>query len=143
MLIIFIGVLLFNFALIEPSPMKLVKAIGGVEDSIIRFPYQVAMFVRFPSATKFCSGAIISKRLVVTCAHCLFGSNNVSIFYGSATLSNLDFDQNQVVDSENYRIHPQYELYVNDIAVITMNSAIVFSGKSFNIFYIFLLIHKL
>lgn len=145
MLIILIGVLLFNFALIEPSPVKLVKAIGGVEDSIIRFPYQVAMFARFPDGSKFSSGAIISKRHVITCAHCLFGSNSVSIFYGSAKLSNLDFGQNQVVDSVNYRIHPQYELYVNDIAIIMMNSEIVFSGKRFEhvLYFLYYFYHKL
>lgn len=134
MIVAIIGVFLINFALIISSwpIVDLSNAVGGVEvNSTGRFPYQVAMFIRFPSATSFCGGSIISRRLILTCAHCLIGSNSVSIYYGSEKLSNLDFDQNQVVYSENYRIHPQYSSYVNDVALIRMNTAIVFSSKCF------------
>lgn len=131
---ILIAILLCSFALIKSSPiLEAPNAIGGVEvESITQFPYQVAMFVRFSLGSSLCSGAILSKKLVITCAHCLVGSNSVNIFYGSKSFSDLDFNQNQVVSNENYHIHPQYndfDKFFNDIALISMNSAILFSGE--------------
>lgn len=118
--------------LANSSPTKgLPYAIGGVEvESIYWFPYQTAIYARYDSGPTFCSGAILSKKSVITCAHCLAGSNNASVFYGSQNLSALDFTQNQVIDKSNYRIHTGYSQYVDDVAIIIMNVGIEFNGKS-------------
>lgn len=123
--------LLINLAVIRSSPIDhRARVIGAVEvESISIFPYQVAMFARFDTGSSFCSGSILSSKFIVTCAHCLVGSHNVSIFYGSGDLANLDFDTNQIVDKANYRIHPSYSEFTNDIALIKMNSEIEFNGK--------------
>lgn len=141
---IVIVLLLINLAVIRSSPVNLkAKVMGAVEvESISRFPYQVAMFARFETGSAFCSGSILSSKFVVTCAHCLVAvavqnlvsSNNASIFYGSGDLSNLDFETNQIVDKANYRIHPNYSEFKNDIALIEMNSAIEFNGMRKAIF---------
>jgi secreted trypsin-like serine protease len=107
------------------------KVIGGiVVDSIAQFPYQVVIFARFPTGSMISSGAIISQKFVITCAHCISGSESASIFYGSQQLSDLDFDKNQIVSSENYRIHPTFSTYINDIAVIKLDYSIKFSGRT-------------
>lgn len=122
-------------AIVCSSPIEVKrKIIGSVEvDSITQFPYQTMIFARYDSSTMFSSGAILSSKYIVTCAHGLVGSSSSSIFYGSEKISNLDFSKNQVVLSENYRIHPNYSTYFNDIALIQMNFAIEFSGELKNI----------
>lgn len=128
----FIGIFLVcNLASIFSSPVgKISDAIGGVVvESISYFPYQTVIFARFDSGSKLCSGAILSSRLIITCAHCLVGSTSASFFYGSENLSALDFSKNQIVDSANYRIHPQYSKYINDVALILTNVEIEFNGE--------------
>ena len=124
--------LLFNFALVFAATIKNVpNAIGGVEvESISWFPYQTAIYSRYDFRSNLCSGAIITEKLVITCAHCLVGSNQASVFYGSDNLAALDFSKNQVVEKTSYRIHPQYSQYINDVALIILNDIIVFNGKT-------------
>jgi V8-like Glu-specific endopeptidase len=111
------------------------KIIGGIEvGSITQFPYQALIFARYGSGSMISSGAIISPKFVLTCAHCISGSTSASVFYGSEQISNLDFSKNQIVSSENYRIHPKYSTYLNDIALIKMEFSIRFSGKFLQFF---------
>lgn len=132
---VLIGIfLLSNFASVLSSPIKYnpnaePNAIGGSEVSISIFPYQTAIYARHDTGSKLCSGAILSRKIVITCAHCLVGSNSASVYYGSENLSALDFSRNQVIDRNNYIFHPQYSQYVNDVALIMMNFDIEFSGK--------------
>lgn len=122
---------LCNLQLIHAWPTGIIpKVVGGVKvDSITTFPYQTVIFARWQSGSTLSSGSILSSTFIITCAHCIKGSHNVSVFYGSEKISNLDYNKNQVVLSENYRIHPEYSTYFNDIALIKMNFAIKFSGK--------------
>lgn len=122
---------IFKFTTIYASPIGISPMVfGGVEvDSITRFPYQTVIFARSSSGSSLSSGAILSPKYIITCAHCISGSNNVSVFYGSEKISSLDYNKNQVVLSENYRIHPEYSTFFNDIALIKMNFDIIFSGK--------------
>lgn len=125
-------IILFCFVnVILSSPFdKSAKVIGGIEvDASTKFPYQTANFARFSSGSVFCSGSILSRKTVITCAHCLVGSNNVSIYFGSENLSALDFSRNQIVSSENYQIHPNYASLVNDVALIVLNHQLMFNGE--------------
>lgn len=129
-----IGLLLCNFPLIYTWPIDInPMVVGGVEvDSITTFPYQTLIFARWETGSTLSSGSILSAKFVITCAHCIKGSYNASIFYGSEKMSALDYNKNQIVLSENYRIHPDYSTYFNDIALIRMNFDIKFSGKKVN-----------
>lgn len=132
MKIIVITVLLFKlFAFAHSMPAK-AKVIGSeVVESIESFPYQTAIFTQHDeSRTAFCSGSILSESFVVTCAHCLVGSSYARVFYGSGKLSALDDTSSQTVNNTNYRIHPKYSSFVNDIALIELPVAIEFSGKT-------------
>lgn len=106
------------------------KAVGGflVESPTI-FPYQVAIFSRYETASHFCSGSILSKNFVITSAHCIEGSTSASIFYGINSIGAVDFSKNQVVDKTNYKIHPNFTTFHDDIAVIEMNFEFEFSGQ--------------
>lgn len=110
------------------------KVIGGeVVESIESFPYQTAIFINKETSTAFCSGSILSSNYIVTCAHCLTNSDSASVFYGSEKLSALDFSKSQVVNSSNYRIHPEFTTFVNDIALIELPKAIEFTGSEKNV----------
>lgn len=128
---ILIAIVLCNLTMIHSWPIGInPKVVGGVEvDSISEFPYQTAIFARWKTGSTLCSGSILSPKFVITCAHCIKGSHNVSVFYGSEKLSTLNYGKNQIVSSENYRIHPNYSTYFNDIALIKMNFDIEFSSK--------------
>lgn len=129
-IVVFI-LLLFGAVRINSIPASSVnnKVIGSIVASIEKFPYQTAIFAQQETVAVFCSGAILSANFVVTAAHCLVGSHNASVFYGSGKLSALDFDRNQVIPSSNYRIHPKYTTFFNDIALIELLWTIEFSGK--------------
>lgn len=121
--------LVLGAAVINSAPTS--KVIGGiVVESIKMFPYQTAIFaLQEENWAAFCSGSILSANFIVTCAHCLNGTHNASVFYGSELLSNLDFSMHQVVSSSNYRIHPKYSRFLNDIALMELPLAIKFSGN--------------
>lgn len=125
-----IAFLLCSLATAHSLPVDIApNVIGSFEvDSIERFPYQTVIYARRDSGTSISSGSILSAKYVMTCAHCLINSRNASVYYGSAKLSALDNEKSQVVGSENYRVHPSYSPFVNDIALILMNENIAFSG---------------
>lgn len=119
---------LFAFTLSMPAKAKVIGS--AVVESIESFPYQTAIFAQKDESTAaFCSGSILSENFVLTCAHCLVGSSYASVFYGSRKLSALDNARSQIVNSTNYRIHPKYSEFINDIALIELPVAIEFSGK--------------
>lgn len=119
-----------NLVIVKTNPVShKSKAVGGflVESPTI-FPYQVAIFSRYETASHFCSGSILSKKTIVTSAHCIKGSSSASIFYGINSISSVDFSKNQVVDKENYKIHPNFTTFYDDVALIEMNFEIEFDG---------------
>lgn len=129
-LIIIVILVACNFIVINANPVPYKsKAIGGfLVDSPTIFPYQVAIFSRYESVSHFCSGSILSRKFIVTSAHCIEGSTSASIFYGINSISSVDFDKNQVVDKSNYKIHPNFTTFHDDIALIEINFEIEFSG---------------
>lgn len=99
-------------------------------DLISQYPYQAGLFINSPNGNvALCSGSIISSMFILTCAHCINGSISTNIFYGSKDLSQPDFSKSQQVESTNYRIHPQYKKYENDMALLKLNYPITFSGE--------------
>lgn len=128
-----IAVVLFlcNLVIIHTNPISYKsKAIGGfLVESPTVFPYQVAIFSRLETVSHFCSGSILNEKFIVTSAHCIEGSTSASIFYGINSIAAVDFSKNQVVDQANYRIHPNFTTFYDDIALIEMNFEIEFSGQ--------------
>lgn len=119
------------FDLVISTPLESAsRVIGSVEvESIENFPYQTLQFSRFNTSTSLSSGAILSEKFVITCAHCIDQANSVNLFYGSKTISNLDYDRNQLILSDNFIIHPNYSSFMNDLALIRLNMDIEFDGE--------------
>jgi secreted trypsin-like serine protease len=102
---------------------------GNEAESIAQFPYQVAIFARRGLILNLSSGAILSQRFILTCAHCIKDSQSASIYYGLTSFDDAIAENYQLIVSDNYRIHPNYESFKNDIAVILTNHEIQFNGK--------------
>jgi secreted trypsin-like serine protease len=100
---------------------------GNEVETIAQFPYQVAIFARRNGASSLSSGAIISTRWILTCAHCVKDSESAGIYYGMTSFGDSSA-QYQTVNSSNYRIHPNYASFRDDVALILVNQEINFNG---------------
>lgn len=110
------------------------RIVGGSDASIEDFPWQVYM----QAGNYACGGTIISKRWILTAAHCTQNSNKepipasqISIRAGSS--SKYSGKEYQV---KNYYIHENYNstLVRNDIAVLELEEDInVSNGKAISL----------
>ncbi|CAO1364180.1 unnamed protein product [Diamesa serratosioi] len=114
---------------ITTLPVQNQKIIGGYEvHSAKVFRYQVAIYSTSSiSGVNLCSGSLISSKFVLSAAHCIHTSNSSHIFYGIYNVMTPNFDNHQEVSSKNYKIHPKYQKYIADIALIELNTDVIFS----------------
>ena len=73
----------------SPQP----RIVGGSPVSIAQYPWQAALVERGGGSAlsrQFCGGSLITSRIVITAAHCAFGStpDQVSVVLGRTQLSN-------------------------------------------------------
>ncbi|KAE8285743.1 Coagulation factor IX [Larimichthys crocea] len=112
-------------------PITVRKRIVGGEVVIPgEIPWQVALIAR-PSGHLFCGGSILSERWVITAAHCLVeGQGSFFIRVGEHNIY-IHEDTEQDYEVKETRIHPRYNasvsLYNHDIALIFLESPIIFS----------------
>lgn len=115
------------------------RIIGGKRAKPGEYPYQISIQVK-PStyiATLFyspsgwahnCGGSIVSKRHVVTAAHCLVGWNttNLSIWAGTTELSR----GGTRYAASNILVHPGYiPVNMSDIGIITIDTPFNYSSN--------------
>ncbi|XP_071566072.1 chymotrypsin-2-like [Temnothorax nylanderi] len=105
------------------------QIVGGSDAPEGRYPYQVSLKNSY-TRTHFCGGAIVSKRYIITAAHCLDGwyyPSNVIIDVGS----NLLYSQTTYTAKELI-IHPNYNrtLAINDIGLIELKNDIKFDNNT-------------
>ncbi|XP_070497629.1 CLIP domain-containing serine protease B4-like [Chironomus tepperi] len=87
----------------------------------------------------FCGGSLVSKKAVLTAAHCIKGKggfhdiqpDEISVVLGALDLSNTYEKGRVVVGVESIQVHPDWnidiESYEGDIALLTLETEIQFS----------------
>lgn len=116
--------------MITSLPINNGRIIGGYEVRSAKvFRYQVAIYSTSAiTGVNLCSGSLISSKYVLSAAHCIHTSNSSQIFFGIYNVMTPSFDNYQEVTSKNYKIHPRYQKYIADIALIELNNEVTFSG---------------
>ena len=103
------------------------RIVGGQLTTIERFPYQVFLQANH----YFCGGAILSKTVVITAAHCATGPpRNLIVFAGITYLSERRTSYRYRV--EQYFIHDQYVGRTTpeyDVAILRLSTSLAFGSK--------------
>uniref|UniRef100_A0A3B4B028 Coagulation factor IX n=1 Tax=Periophthalmus magnuspinnatus TaxID=409849 RepID=A0A3B4B028_9GOBI len=112
------------------EPRRAIKRIiGGQIASEGEIPWQVALIDR-SSGRLFCGGSILSRRWVITAAHCLVEAQDSFIIRLDLSIKEGTEQNHEVL--ERY-IHPRYNasesLYNHDIALLYLKTRISFSSN--------------
>jgi len=110
------------------------KIVNGQQANINEFPYMVALHEKASNIRAFCGATIISKRFLLTAAHCaVINSNpaNLEALVGdhdltssTETLYAARYDISQIIVHPNYQSQPEVK---NDIALFRTAVDIQFS----------------
>nr|ABU49589.1 cocoonase [Bombyx mandarina] len=104
------------------------KIVGGEEISINKVPYQAYLLLQKGNEYFQCGGSIISKRHILTAAHCIEGISKVTVRIGSSN-SNKG---GTVYTAKSKVAHPKYNSKTknNDFAIVTVNKDMAIDGKT-------------
>lgn len=111
------------------------RIVNGDDAQPNEFPYMVAfrdITRTIVEESQFCGGSIISKRYVVTAAHCFTNRqvSNIRVIAGAHDITNnVDTGRRQVFSIEGVQIHENYnaETVQNDIALVRLAANVFFT----------------
>uniref|UniRef100_A0AB38ZE65 Venom S1 protease 6 n=1 Tax=Ectomocoris sp. TaxID=3104572 RepID=A0AB38ZE65_9HEMI len=111
------------------SPKRIV---GGREATVNEYPF-IALIMEKKTRFPFCGGSIITKRHVLTAAHCTFPNKDVelSVVLGEHDVTTWkETSATEVIDVKQMFNHPQYnqDNVQNDIAIVELVKDIVFNN---------------
>ncbi|XP_047999730.1 chymotrypsin-2-like [Leguminivora glycinivorella] len=106
---------------------------GGKNVSIETVPYMVSIFIRKTDGKKYmCGGSIIHKKFVLTAAHCLRNSIDLSLSWGYVATDNLFNKERQVIKFEKKICHKKYlpqPYFYNDICILKLTKPLKYGPK--------------
>lgn len=115
------------------------RIVNGTKAASRQFPHQVSL-MRSWSRSHFCGGSIISIKLILTAAHCMYLNDNVIQPWTIIVIGGvLKLDENnstrQERGVEKIRIHPKFNLMTlwNDVAVLQLLEPFKFTADVYNV----------
>ncbi|XP_018332511.1 brachyurin-like [Agrilus planipennis] len=97
-----------------------VKIVGGNEASKNSLPYQVFLRLIYDTYTSFCGASLISRRYVLTAAHCLVDDLvSLEVILGAHNIQQRESTQ-QRIPTSTFKVHEQYnnQPAQNDLGVV-------------------------
>ncbi|KAK0393570.1 hypothetical protein QR680_000282 [Steinernema hermaphroditum] len=129
--------LLLSVALVSSAPVVGNDIIGGTEAADGQWPWQVYLVAYNPTTGRAmsCGGSLLSKRHIVTAAHCTYGvePQNTRTMLGSIQLYDNTENNPFVIylDARRTWIHPEYRdgdpSLRNDISIIELSTDVEFN----------------
>lgn len=115
-----------------PAASPLIK--GGVHLQYGQWPWHIALYKKSgTSLTYVCGGSVVSKRNVITAAHCVFKilpTEQLIVYLGKTHLSpHIEEEGQQIKGVINRIVFPFYNpnSYHGDICILTLDSQIEYS----------------
>ncbi|KAK9720325.1 Trypsin [Popillia japonica] len=106
------------------------KIVGGAEVERNSIPYQVALILTHPQYTFLCGGSLISRRFVLTAAHCVEDVISGEVILGAHRYEEIEEGQVRV-QATKFHIHSGWNasFFINDIATIELDEEVELSDK--------------
>ena len=102
---------------------RFARIMGGQEAAPHSYPWMVSLAKRSLNNLHLCGGVLVTRRHILTAAHCIQDFKGVKDMNVFAGVHNINEKKNPV-SPLTVDIHPQYEpeTFANDVAVITLAS---------------------
>ncbi|XP_013191840.1 venom serine protease [Amyelois transitella] len=111
---------------------KVTRIVGGNETGVNEFPSMVGIVLDVSSAQIQCGGVIISKRYILTAAHCVRNRQpgNMAVVVGEHDVTVGDSPATTAYKIDDYLVHPRFDSsnYDYDIAIIRVTQDIQFGN---------------
>uniref|UniRef100_A0A182SZ29 Peptidase S1 domain-containing protein n=1 Tax=Anopheles maculatus TaxID=74869 RepID=A0A182SZ29_9DIPT len=117
-------------ALAQAGPIDHGKIVNGTDAAIENYPFVVSL--RGASGGHSCGGSIITKRWILTAAHCVDYTTPLyqTVQVGRTNISRTEDESIYAIES--VVIHPNYnpsDSYIDDIALLKLSKPLVFSEQ--------------
>jgi len=104
---------------------RFARIMGGQDAVPHSYPWMVSLTKRSLNNLHLCGGVLITRRHVLTAAHCMEdfdGPTDLNVIAGT----HYSTDKSNPISASAITVHPQYEpeTFANDIAIVTLHSAV-------------------
>ncbi|XP_017861595.1 PREDICTED: serine proteases 1/2-like [Drosophila arizonae] len=97
-----------------------------------QFPYQVGLSIAIGDSAAWCGGSVISKRWILTAAHCTDSADSVTVYVGATKIKEEEPGQHRIhVEKSGIIVHEHWDpdLVVNDISLIKLPAELEFNDR--------------